>query len=103
MPHFRPPSNDRPDEQSSLTPSGKKVPMAMSMMVDSMVRMIQRAKEDIELVDQRAREDLERIDQKAREDLERIDQKAREDLERLDQKAREDIERFKSSTSLDEN
>ena len=92
MPHFRPPSNDRPDEQSSLTPSGKKVPMAMSMMVDSMVRMVQRAKEDIELVDQRAREDVERIDQKAREDL-----------ERLDKKAREDIERFKSSTSLDEN
>ncbi len=27
-----------------MTPSGKKVPMAMSMMVDSMVRMIQKAK-----------------------------------------------------------
>ncbi len=37
----RPPSNEAPDNQSSQTPSGKKVPMAMSMMVDSMVRMIQ--------------------------------------------------------------
>ncbi len=40
---FRPPSNERPGDQSSKTPSGKKVPMAMSMMVDSMVRMIQKA------------------------------------------------------------
>ncbi len=39
----RPPSNERPGDQSSQTPSGKKVPMAMSMMVDSMVRMIQQA------------------------------------------------------------
>ena len=38
----RPPSNERPGNQSSQTPSGKKVPMAMSMMVDSMVRMIQK-------------------------------------------------------------
>ncbi len=37
----RPPSNERPGDQSSKTPSGKKIPMAMSMMVDSMVRMIQ--------------------------------------------------------------
>ena len=37
----RPPSNEMPGNQSSKTPSGKKVPMAMSMMVDSMVRMIQ--------------------------------------------------------------
>ena len=37
----RPLSNQRPGNQSSKTPSGKKVPMAMSMMVDSMVRMIQ--------------------------------------------------------------
>ena len=103
MPQFRPPSNKPPGEQSSLTPSGKKVPMAMSMMVDSMVRMIQRAKEDLERVDQKAREDLERVDQRARQDLERVDQRAREDLERVDQRAREDLERFKSSTSLDEN
>ncbi len=37
----RPASNQKPGNQSSTTPSGKKVPMAMSMMVDSMVRMIQ--------------------------------------------------------------
>ncbi len=37
----KPSSNQRPGNQSSETPSGKKVPMAMSMMVDSMVRMIQ--------------------------------------------------------------
>ena len=37
----RPTSNQKPGNQSSKTPSGKKVPMAMSMMVDSMVRMIQ--------------------------------------------------------------
>ncbi len=43
MAQLRPPSNDTPDEQSSQTPSGKKIPMAMSMMVDSMVRMIQKA------------------------------------------------------------
>ncbi len=40
---FRPPSNEKPGDQSSETPSGKKIPMAMSMMVDSMVRMIQKA------------------------------------------------------------
>ena len=38
----RPTSNDKPGDQSSKTPSGKEVPMAMSMMVDSMVRMIQK-------------------------------------------------------------
>ena len=42
----RPSSNDRPGNQSSATPSGKKVPMAMSMMVDSMVRMIQKGSND---------------------------------------------------------
>lgn len=40
---LRPPSNEKPGNQSSKTPSGKKIPMAMSMMVDSMVRMIQKA------------------------------------------------------------
>ena len=40
---LHPPSNQRPGDQSTSTPSGKKVPMAMSMMVDSMVRMIQKA------------------------------------------------------------
>ena len=38
----RPSSNEIPGNQSSKTPSGKEVPMAMSMMVDSMVRMIQK-------------------------------------------------------------
>ena len=38
-----PQSNERPGEQSAKTPSGEKIPMAMSMMVDSMVRMIQKA------------------------------------------------------------
>ena len=42
----RPPSNERPGNQSSKTPSGKKVPMAMSMMVDSMVRMIQQGSDN---------------------------------------------------------
>ena len=36
-------SSQKPEDQSSQTPSGKKVPMAMSMMVDSMVRMIQKS------------------------------------------------------------
>ena len=40
---LRPPSGEKPDDQSSQTPSGKEVPMAMSMMVDSMVHMIQKA------------------------------------------------------------
>ncbi|WP_320665056.1 hypothetical protein [Prochlorococcus sp. MIT 1223] len=44
----RPSSNKKPGEQSSTTPSGKEVPMAMSMMVDSMVRMIQKANIDQE-------------------------------------------------------
>ncbi len=57
----RPDSNNKPGDQSSETPSGKKVPMAMSMMVDSMVRMIQKANihnenvepdEDIEVSDE---------------------------------------------------
>ena len=43
---LRPTSDERPGDQSSKTPSGKKVPMAMSMMVDSMVRMIQKARND---------------------------------------------------------
>ncbi len=43
MPLLRPPSNEEPGNQSSKTPSGKKVPMAMSMMVESMVRMVQKA------------------------------------------------------------
>ena len=72
----RPPSN-------ALPPSGKEVPTAVSMMVDSMASMIQRAKQDLERVDQRAKQDLERVDQRARADLERVDQRARSDHERL--------------------
>ncbi len=50
----RPNSDKRPGDQSSKTPSGKKIPMAMSMMVHSMVRMIQKAnnkESDIEIKD----------------------------------------------------
>ena len=43
-----PTSNKKPGDQSSKTPSGKEVPTAMSMMVDSMVRMIQKANNDQE-------------------------------------------------------
>ncbi|MFL0748794.1 MAG: hypothetical protein AB8A32_01450 [Prochlorococcus sp.] len=46
MPLFRPSSSDQPGDQSARTPSGKEIPMAMSMMVDSMVRMIQKASND---------------------------------------------------------
>ncbi len=44
----RPSSNKNPGNQSVKTPSGKEVPMAMSMMVDSMVRMIQKGSHDSE-------------------------------------------------------
>tara|TARA_Y100000991_G_scaffold149736_1_gene113482 strand:- start:314 stop:493 length:180 start_codon:yes stop_codon:yes gene_type:complete len=40
---FRPTSYDRPGEQISTTPSGLKVTSAKRLMVDSMVRMIQKA------------------------------------------------------------
>ena len=68
----RPTSNDRLDDQLSLTPSGREVPTALSMMVDSMASMVQKAKQDLEQVDQRARADLERLDQRARADHERL-------------------------------
>ena len=61
MSELRPPSNDKPGEQSSKTPSGKKIPMAMSMMVDSMVRMIQGAnKNQAELNPEETREGAEK-------------------------------------------
>ena len=41
-PH-RPTSYDRPGEQISTTPSGLKVTSAKRLMIDSMVRMIQKA------------------------------------------------------------
>ena len=43
MSQHHPTFDNKPREQSSKTPSGKRIPMAMSMMVDSMVRMIQKA------------------------------------------------------------
>ena len=75
--------NDQLGDQLSLTPSGKEEPTAVSMMVDSMTSMVQRAKQDLERVDHRARADLELVDQRARKDVERLDQRARADHERL--------------------
>ena len=43
MTTFRPTSYKRPGEQISTTPSGLKVTSAKRLMVDSMVRMIQKA------------------------------------------------------------
>ena len=40
---YRPTSYNRPGEQISTTPSGLKVTSAKRFMVDSMVRMIQKA------------------------------------------------------------
>ena len=79
------------NEQSSFTASGKQVPAALSMMVDSMTSMVERAKTDLESVDQRARADLENIDQRARKDVALLDQRAREDIQKVDKKARKDI------------
>ena len=81
----------RLNEQSSFSPSGKQVPAALSMMVDSMTSMVERAKIDLENVDLRARADLENIDQRARKDVALLDQRAREDIQKVDKKAREDL------------
>ena len=43
MTPYRPTSYKRPGEQISTTPSGLKVTSAKRLMVDSMVRMIQKA------------------------------------------------------------
>ena len=43
MTPFRPTSYKRPGEQISTTPSGLKVTSAKRLMVDSMIRMIQKA------------------------------------------------------------
>ena len=56
---FRPTSDKKPGDQSSKTPSGKKVPMAMSMMVDSMVRMIQGANQNQANLEQKESRDLD--------------------------------------------
>ena len=43
MTPFRPTSYDRPGEQISSTPSGLKLTSSKRLMVESMVRMIQKA------------------------------------------------------------
>ena len=43
MTPFRPTSHKRPGEQTTTTPSGIKITSAKNLMVDSMVRMIQKA------------------------------------------------------------
>ena len=42
MTPFRPTSHKRPGEQTTTTPSGIKITSAKNLMVDSMVRMIQK-------------------------------------------------------------
>ncbi|WP_269624600.1 hypothetical protein [Prochlorococcus marinus] len=79
------------NEKSPFSTSEKQVPAALSMMVDSMTSMLERAKIDLENADQRARADLENLDQRARKDVALLDQKAREDIQKVDQKARRDI------------
>ena len=78
------------NKQVPLPDSGKQVPEALSMMMDSMTSMVERAKIDLENVDQRARADLENIDQRARKDVALLDQRARRDIAILDRRARED-------------
>ena len=84
------PSSDL-NENGTISAGGKQVPAALSMMVDSMTSMVERAKLDLENVDQRARADLENLDQRARKDVALLDQRAREDIQKVDQKARKDI------------
>ena len=89
------------NENLPLTSSGKQVPAALSMMVDSMTSMVERAKLDLENVDQRARADLENIDQRARKDVALLDQRAREDIQKIDQRAREDIQKIDQKARAD--
>ena len=79
------------NEKSPFSTSEKQVPAALTMMVDSMTSMVERAKIDLENVDQRARADLENIDQRARKDVALLDQRARQDIQRVDKKARRDL------------
>ena len=79
------------NEKSTFSSSEKQVPAALTMMVDSMTSMVERAKIDLENADQRARADLENIDQRARKDVALLDQRAREDIQKVDKKARKDI------------
>ena len=59
MTPFRPTSYDRPGEQISTTPSGLKVTSAKRLMVDSMVRMIQKAENHS--VEDKLDEDLRQV------------------------------------------
>ncbi len=65
------------NEKSPFSTSERQVPAALTMMVDSMTSMVERAKIDLENVDQRARADLENIDQRARKDVARSKSKRR--------------------------
>tara|TARA_B100001029_G_C14793023_1_gene302871 strand:- start:152 stop:451 length:300 start_codon:yes stop_codon:yes gene_type:complete len=86
---MKPMASNRANTSISLD---EQVPAALSMMVDSMTSMVERAKIDLENVDQRARADLENIDQRARKDVALLDQRARKDIAILDKRAREDHE-----------
>ena len=55
MSSYRPTSYNRPGEQISTTPSGVKVTSAKNFMIDSMVRMIQKATDHS--VDEKLEED----------------------------------------------
>ena len=55
MSTYRPTSYNRPGEQISTTPSGIKVTSAKNFMIDSMVRMIQKATDHS--VDEKLEED----------------------------------------------
>ena len=79
------------NEHTAHSTSGEQVPAALSMMIDSMTSMVEKAKMDLENVDQRARADLENLDQRARKDVALLDQRAREGIQKVDQKARKDI------------
>ncbi len=79
------------NEKYPFSSTQKQVPAALTMMVDSMTSMVERAKIDLENADQRARADLENIDQRARKDVALLDQRAREDIQKVDQKARRDL------------
>tara|TARA_B100000945_G_scaffold238128_1_gene194221 strand:+ start:5434 stop:5631 length:198 start_codon:yes stop_codon:yes gene_type:complete len=43
MTPYRPTSHNRPGDQISTTPSGVRITSAKNLMIDSMVRMIQKA------------------------------------------------------------
>ena len=51
MPILRPHSSERPGDNTSFNASVSEVPMAMSMMIDSMVRMLQASRTQQEELD----------------------------------------------------